>query len=52
MSAQSVVRSALRALDHGHAICTPGVHNVLLAQSVRIAPRSAVRRIVGPIFSR
>jgi uncharacterized protein len=52
MSAQSVVRSALRALDHGHAICTPGVHNVLLAQSVRIAPRSAMRRIVGPIFSR
>jgi short-subunit dehydrogenase len=51
MSAESVVRSALRALDHGHAICTPGAHNAILAQSVRITPRSALRRIVGQVFS-
>jgi short-subunit dehydrogenase len=52
MSAQSVVRSALRALDRGHAICVPGVHNAIVAQTVRLAPRSALRRVVGPIFSR
>jgi short-subunit dehydrogenase len=51
MSAASVVKSALRALDRGHAICVPGLHNLILAQGPRLAPRSAVRRIVGPIFA-
>ena len=50
MSSRSVVKSALRSLDAGHAICVPGVHNLLLAQSVRLVPRAAVRRITAPIF--
>ncbi|MBJ7595322.1 MAG: SDR family oxidoreductase [Candidatus Dormibacteraeota bacterium] len=50
MSADAVVRSALRALDRGHAICVPGPHNLILAQGPRLVPRSAVRRIVSTIF--
>ncbi|HSP65365.1 MAG TPA: SDR family oxidoreductase [Candidatus Deferrimicrobium sp.] len=50
MSAAAVVRSALRTLDRGHAVCVPGAHNLILAQSNRLVPRSAVRRIVGLIF--
>jgi len=52
MSAQSVVRRALRALDRGHAICVPGAHNQLLAQGPRLVPRSALRRIIAPIIAR
>jgi short-subunit dehydrogenase len=50
MSPAAVVRSALRTLDRGHAICVPGPHNLILAQGPRLVPRSAVRRIVGMIF--
>lgn len=50
MSAAAVVRSALRALDRGHAICVPGAHNLVLAQGPRLVPRSVLRRIIGPIF--
>jgi short-subunit dehydrogenase len=50
MSAAAVVRSALRTLDRGHAICVPGAHNLVLAQGPRLVPRAAVRRIVGLIF--
>jgi uncharacterized protein len=50
MSSAAVVRSALRALDRGHAICVPGAHNLILAQGPRLVPRSALRRIIGPIF--
>jgi hypothetical protein len=50
MSAAAVVRSALRTLDRGHAICVPGAHNLILAQGNRLVPRSAVRRVVGLIF--
>ncbi|MGH7722580.1 MAG: SDR family NAD(P)-dependent oxidoreductase [Candidatus Dormibacteria bacterium] len=52
MSAEAVVRSALRALDHGHAICVPGIHNLVLAQGPRLVPRSLLRRMIAPIFSR
>lgn len=51
MSADAVVRSALGALDRGHAICVPGARNLLLAQGVRLVPRSALRRVVGGIFA-
>ena len=51
MSSASVVRSALRALDRGHAICVPGAHNLVLAQGPRLIPRSALRRIIAPIFA-
>ncbi len=50
MSAAAVVRSALRALDRGHAICVPGAHNLLLSQGNRLVPRAAVRRVVGLVF--
>ncbi|HWF58221.1 MAG TPA: SDR family oxidoreductase [Candidatus Dormibacteraeota bacterium] len=52
MSARSVVSSALHALDRGHAICVPGAHNLILAQGPRLVPRSALRRIMAPIFDR
>lgn len=51
MSSRAVVRSGLRSLDRGHAICVPGVHNLLLAQGPRLVPRSALRRIIGPILA-
>jgi hypothetical protein len=51
MSADAVVRSALRALDRGHAICVPGARNLALAQGVRLVPRTALRRVVGGIFA-
>lgn len=50
MSSAVVVRSALRSLDRGHAICVPGAHNLILAQGPRLVPRSALRRIIGVIF--
>jgi short-subunit dehydrogenase len=50
MSPAGVVRSALRTLDRGHAICVPGAHNLILAQGNRLVPRSVVRRVVGTIF--
>jgi short-subunit dehydrogenase len=52
MSARSVVSSGLRALDRGHAICVPGAHNLILTQGPRLVPRSALRRIIAPIFAR
>ncbi len=52
MTAASVVRSALRALDRGHAICVPGAHNLVLAQGPRLVPRSMLRRVIAPIFAR
>ena len=51
MNADAVVRSALGALDRGHAICVPGARNLLLAQGVRLVPRTALRRVVGGIFA-
>jgi short-subunit dehydrogenase len=51
MSAAAVVRSALRALDRGHAICVPGAHNLILAQGPRLVPRVALRRVIGTIFA-
>ena len=51
MSAAAVVRSALRALDRGHAVCVPGAHNLVLSQGPRLAPRAFVRRITGLIFA-
>ncbi|MEO8899183.1 MAG: SDR family oxidoreductase [Candidatus Dormibacter sp.] len=51
MSPDAVVRSALRALDRGHAIFVPGAHNVIIAQGVRLMPRTALRRVMGGIFA-
>ena len=51
MTSASVVRSALRSLDRGHAISVPGPHNLILAQGNRLVPRAAVRRVVGLLFA-
>jgi short-subunit dehydrogenase len=51
MNSDAVVASALRALDRGHAICVPGAHNLILAQGVRLVLRTALRRIIGGIFT-
>ena len=51
MSARAVVRAGLRAMDQGRAICVPGLRNLVLAQGPRVVPRSALRRIIAPIFS-
>ena len=51
MTSEAVVRSALGALDAGHAICVPGARNLILAQAPRLVPRAAMRRIVGAVFS-
>ena len=50
MSSAAVVRSALRALDRGRVICVPGLHNLVLAQGPRLVPRSALRRLMAPVF--
>ena len=51
MNSDAVVRSALRALDRGHVICVPGVHNLILAQGVRLVPRTALRRVIAGVFA-
>ncbi|HEX6493594.1 MAG TPA: SDR family oxidoreductase [Candidatus Dormibacteraeota bacterium] len=50
MSAESVVRTALKAFDRGDVICVPGVVNLAGATSVRLVPRFAVRRLLEPVF--
>jgi short-subunit dehydrogenase len=50
MSAESVVRTAMRAFDRGDVICVPGLVNQAGVTSVRLAPRFAVRRILEPVF--
>jgi short-subunit dehydrogenase len=50
MSAETVVRTAMRAFDRGDVICVPGLVNLAGVTSVRLAPRFAVRRILEPVF--
>jgi hypothetical protein len=45
--AASVVRAGLRGLDRNRAVIVPGALNKLTAQSGRIVPRAAMRRIVA-----
>ncbi len=35
-----------RAMERGHAVAIPGLLNRLMALSVRLSPRAAVRRVV------
>lgn len=51
MSPEAVVRASLKAFDLNHTICTPGAANALMVNGSRFAPRSAVRRLVAPLFS-
>jgi len=51
MSPEAVVRASLRAFDANRTICIPGAANALMINGSRFAPRSAVRRIVAPLFS-
>ena len=50
MTRESVVEAALRAFDRGDVICVPGPINVVGAHAVRLLPRSAVRRVLEPVF--
>jgi short-subunit dehydrogenase len=50
MSAEAVVRHALKAAKAGSAIATPGLVNKLTANLPRITPRFAVRKISGSMF--
>ncbi|MFN2451812.1 MAG: SDR family NAD(P)-dependent oxidoreductase [Candidatus Dormibacteria bacterium] len=51
MSVAEVVTQALGDFDAGHAISIPGRRNALVAHSVRLLPRAAVRRVAGRIFA-
>ena len=50
MPVQRCVKVALRALDRGTVICTPGAFNQVLAQGPRLAPRIAVRKVTAAVF--
>jgi short-subunit dehydrogenase len=52
MTADRVVRAALRSFDHGDVICVPGAVNLAGATGVRLLPRFAVRRLLEPVFRR
>ena len=45
MPVEPVARFGHRAFRQGHVVAIPGLHNRLLAFSVRLAPRSLVRKI-------
>jgi len=45
MDAAPVARAGLKGLFAGKAVIVPGIHNKLMIQSLRIAPRFLVRRI-------
>lgn len=45
----SVVRAGLRGLDRNQALVVPGLANKLTAQSGRLIPRAAMRRIVAAL---
>lgn len=50
MTAEAVVRHALRAAAAGSAIATPGMINKTTANIGRVFPRFAVRKIAGNMF--
>ena len=52
MSAEAVVKTALRAAKSGSAITTPGLLNKFTANLPRFTPRFAVRKISGAMFKR
>jgi short-subunit dehydrogenase len=45
MEAEPVARAGLRGLFAGKAVIVPGFQNKLMIQSLRVAPRAAVRRV-------
>ncbi len=48
-SASSVVAAGLRGLDRNRAVVVPGLTNKIGAQSSRLLPRAAMRRIVASL---
>lgn len=46
MGAQRVAEEGYRAMMKGKVVHVPGLQNKLLAQSIRLSPRSVVRRVV------
>jgi short-subunit dehydrogenase len=51
MSSEEVVHASLKAFDRNRTICVPGTTNALMINGARLAPRSAVRRLVAPLFT-
>lgn len=49
--AEGVARAGYHAMLCGQAICVPGVTNKLLVQSLRVSPRSLVRKITATLNS-
>lgn len=49
---KEVVAAALHALEEGSMIVVPGIENRLAALAGRLAPRSLLTRVVGPIIRR
>ena len=47
--AAGVVAAGLRGLDRNRAVVVPGLANKLGAQSHRLVPRAAMRRIVASL---
>ena len=52
MSAEAVVKHALKAAKAGSAIATPGLMNKVTANLPRFTPRFAARKISGAMFKR
>jgi short-subunit dehydrogenase len=46
MSAESVAEAGYRAMVRGKLLEIPGLHNKIGAQSIRIAPRRVVLKVV------
>jgi len=52
MDARTVAEAGYRGLMEGKAIVIPGLMNRLMAQSVRVSPRSVVRKIARQLNDR
>jgi uncharacterized protein len=46
MSARAVAEAGYNAMMRGKLVEVPGIHNKVGAQSIRIAPRSVVLKVV------
>lgn len=49
---EAVALAGLSALERNQAVCVPGIMNKIGAASVRIAPRSVVRKVAGQVLKR
>ncbi len=52
MDARTVAEAGYRGMTAGKAIVIPGLMNRVMAQSVRVSPRAAVRKIARQLNDR